>query len=328
MFERERDFALEVVRKACYLCRAVQKDLVAADTLTKKDRSPVTVADLGVQALVSLALREAFPDDPLVGEEDSSVLEGDENAAVRDEVLSRVHAFRPGLGEADLLRAIDRGDDLGGARGRFWTIDPIDGTKGFLRGEQYAVALALLVDGKVEVGVLGCTELPISYKDENSPRGSILSAVRGQGSWQTSLEGDARTRLSATALTDPAQAVFCESVEKAHSAHDDSEKVAELLGVGAEPLRIDSQCKYAVLARGDVSIYLRLPTRKDYREKIWDHAAGAIVVEEAGGTVSDVDGKPLDFSLGRRLEGNAGIVAASRGIHEQVVRAVREALGR
>jgi 3'(2'), 5'-bisphosphate nucleotidase len=37
----------------------------------------------------------------------------------------------------------------------FWTLDPIDGTKGFLRGEQYVVALALVVDGQVQIGVLG-----------------------------------------------------------------------------------------------------------------------------------------------------------------------------
>ena len=56
------------------------------------------------------------------------------------------------------------------------------------------------------------------------------------------------------------------------------------LGITAEPLRLDSQAKYAVVARGDASIYLRLP-HGGYRENVWDHAAGWLIVSEAGGRV-------------------------------------------
>ena len=92
------------------------------------------------------------------------------------------------------------------------------------------------------------------------------------------------------------------------------------------PYRIDSQCKYAAVARGDASIYLRLPTSAEYREKIWDHAAGAIVVEEAGGTVTDVHGNALDFSCGRKLENNQGIISTNGRFHAEVVDAVKGAL--
>src|SRR5439155_19463982 len=97
-------------------------------------------------------------------------------------------------------------------------------------------------------------------------------------------------------------------------------------GIVTPPLRLDSQAKYATVARGDASIYLRLPTRQDYREKIWDHAAGLIIVEEAGGRVSDVRGAALDFSRGRRLEANAGVIATNGHIHDRVVAAVTRAL--
>lgn len=61
------------------------------------------------------------------------------------------------------------------------------------------------------------------------------------------------------------------------------------------------------MSRGDAEIYLRLPRPgKRYEEKIWDHAAGVVVVEEAGGRVTDVYGKPLDFSQGRTLKENTG----------------------
>jgi 3'(2'), 5'-bisphosphate nucleotidase len=86
---------------------------------------------------------------------------------------------------------------------------------------------------------------------------------------------------------------------------------------------MDSQAKYAAVARGDAHVYLRLPTRADYQEKIWDHAAGFLVVEEAGGRVSDITGKPLDFSLGATLASNRGVVATSGGIHNEVIKAIR-----
>ena len=72
---------------------------------------------------------------------------------------------------------------------------------------------------------------------------------------------------------------FCESVEKTHSNHDTSALVAAELGITAPPLRIDSQCKYAVLARGDAEVYLRLPAKakSTYVEFIWDHAAGELL---------------------------------------------------
>lgn len=68
-----------------------------------------------------------------------------------------------------------------------WTLDPIDGTKGFLRGGQYAVCLALIVDSKVVLGVIGCPNLPRQWNDESSERGSIFVAVHSQGAQQVRL---------------------------------------------------------------------------------------------------------------------------------------------
>lgn len=68
-----------------------------------------------------------------------------------------------------------------------WTIDPIDGTKGFLRGEQYAVCLALIVDSQVQVGVIGCPNLPYDMSKPDGPKGCIFIAVRGQGVEQVKL---------------------------------------------------------------------------------------------------------------------------------------------
>jgi 3'(2'), 5'-bisphosphate nucleotidase len=86
---------------------------------------------------------------------------------------------------------------------------------------------------------------------------------------------------------------------------------------------MDSQCKYAAVARGDADVYLRIPTSATYREKVWDHAAGVCVVREAGGRVTDVRGEDLDFARGRTLEGNAGVVVTNGRIHDDVMAAVR-----
>jgi 3'(2'), 5'-bisphosphate nucleotidase len=326
-YESELKVAVEAVRKACGLCMRVQSSLVTEDEVTKKDDSPVTVADFGAQAVICHEIRKSFPDIPIMAEEDSSELRSNEGEALTARVLEYTAEIFPGMDEKGLVSAIDAGDYGGGKDGRFWTLDPIDGTKGFLRGEQYAVALALIEDGRVVLGVVGCPDLPLDLEHPDSGRGCILTAVRGGGSSMRPLEHNTPKLIAVSDIIDTKHAPFCESVESAHSSHGDSARIAELLGVKAPPIRIDSQCKYAVLARGDASIYLRLPTKKGYIEKIWDHAAGSIIVEEAGGIVTDVNGKELDFSLGRTLSGNKGIVGTNGLIHEAVLSAVSEVLG-
>ena len=122
----------------------------------------------------------------------------------------------------------------------------------------------------------------------------------------------------------PADIRFCESVEAGHSAQGDAAAVAARIGIIAPPLRMDSQAKYAVVARGEADIYLRLPTRAAYREKIWDHAAGALIVAEAGGTVTDIHGRPLEFHHGRELAANRGVIVTNGRLHNQVLEAIRD----
>jgi 3'(2'), 5'-bisphosphate nucleotidase len=129
--------------------------------------------------------------------------------------------------------------------------------------------------------------------------------------------------ISVDRVRKASEARFCESVESGHSNQEESARIASLLGIATEPYRIDSQCKYAAVARGDASIYLRMPTSADYREKIWDHAAGKLIVEAAGGRVTDVEGCPLDFGRGETLAANSGIVATSGAIHDEVLEAIR-----
>ena len=319
-YVQELSIAVAAVRHAAEICRNVQRAIPAA--MEKQDKSPVTIADFASQAVICRALGEAFPNDPIIGEEDSAELRLSENKPSLDRVQSELG--RSGLNGSpeEICRWIDRGGATSFGP-RFWTLDPIDGTKGFLRGEQYAVSLALIVDGQIEVAILGCPNLPREPGRE-SESGTLFFAVRGQGASVQSCFGESAVEpVRVTSTSNWADVRLCESVESGHSAHDRSAMISASLGIVKQPVRLDSQAKYAVVARGEGDVYLRLPTKKDYREKIWDHAGGVLVVEEAGGKVTDIDGKPLEFIHGRELSANRGVVVTNGHLHHDVLQAIR-----
>ena len=320
-FSTELQAALTAVRQASQLCRSVQTT-ITSEVLDKSDLSPVTIADFGSQAAVCRSISHAFPDDPIIAEEDSSALHLPENASFLIDVCDHIRRLGIEAEPKDVCRWIDRGAATQYSP-RFWTLDPIDGTKGFLRKGQYAISLALIVEGRIVVGVLGCPNLPVC-ETEGSPLGTLYYAVRGQGAFVCPLDTDAAPQpLRVSSTTDPVLARFCESVESGHSAHNASAAVAQRLGLTATPVRMDSQAKYATVARGFADAYLRLPTKTGYFEKIWDHAGGVVVVEEAGGRVTDINGKPLDFSRGRQLNQNRGVIVTNGLLHDAIVGAVQ-----
>ena len=209
--------AIGAVRRASVVCRAVQERLVDEHAIEKRDRSPVTVADFASQAVVCAALTDQFPDIPIVGEEDSAALRDESMASLRDAVVEHV-----GAEEQQVLAWIDRGAHDGSAD-RYWALDPIDGTKGFLRREQYAVALALIDRGRVVMGALACPQM-----DE---AGVIAAAITGTGARAMTLDGDWATAkpIKVTAAAATADARFCESVESAHSDQSASALLARAL---------------------------------------------------------------------------------------------------
>lgn len=319
-------FALDAVRQAAGLVRLVQAEMVSA-ALTKEDRSPVTVADYASQALVGRLLMEQFPGDLLVGEEDASALRAPEAAPTLEQVTTFVARMLSGATPESVCAWIDRG--AAQPARRFWTLDPIDGTKGFLRSDQYVVALALLVDGQVQIGVLGCPNLVDGHKIEHGGPGSLVVAARGQGTWVTSLDGLERfVRLQVSDRMDRTQARLLRSFEAGHTNVGQIDEFADLLGIATEPVRMDSQAKYALLSAGAGDLLLRLlsPKMPDYREKIWDQAAGSLVIEEAGGRVTDLDGLPFDFSTGRTLSKNRGVLASNGHLHAAALDGLRRIL--
>lgn len=348
-YEQELRVAELAVQRAALLTKKVFNEKAKGE-LAKDDKSPVTKGDFGAQALIIQAIAHNFPNDEIVGEEESSELRQD--SALRAEIWDLVKNIKlddsasdellggPLPSEETMLDMIDKGNSPGGPKGRIWALDPIDGTKGFLRGGQYAVCLGLIVDGDVKVGVIGCPNLPVdntqsltadigAQQSDAKGKGVLFSAVKGEGAKSRPLTNAAlapSSPISMRPVPDTSKAVFCEGVEAGHSNQGDNAAVAQRLGITAPSVRLDSQAKYCSIARGAGDIYLRLPVRKDYQEKIWDHAAGDLIVREAGGQVTDVHGKRLDFSKGRTLADNKGVVAAPAALQDQVIDAVQVVL--
>lgn len=200
----------------------------------------------------------------IIAEEDVEALSRDDSAGLLETVVDTVNeclAEAPkyglrsplkALGKNQILEAISRCNSSGGSRGRYWVLDPVDGTLGFVRGDQYAVALALIEDGDVVVGVLGCPNYPmkkewLNYQLELSPhtlnlweRGCVMYARKGSGkAWmQLIIHGkkelvwlNSATPVKVSFIDDPALATFCEPVERANSNHSFTEGLAHSVGL-------------------------------------------------------------------------------------------------
>ncbi|AFY82393.1 3'(2'),5'-bisphosphate nucleotidase [Oscillatoria acuminata] len=315
-YEREKQVAIDAAIAAAKLCQAVRREIPVA--MEKIDKSPVTVADYGSQALICKALDAAFPEDAIVGEEDATDLRS--NSEQLTKVTHHVQSLVPDATPEQVADWIDRGN--GEVGGRFWTLDPIDGTKGFLRQDQYAVAIALIEDNEVKVGVMACPALNL----ESGEEGTLFVAVRGEGATMQAISGGTWRSLRVVAADDVENMRFVESVEASHGDQSRQTSVAKAVGFTAESVRMDSQAKYGIVASGQAALYMRLPSPKtpDYRENIWDHAAGAIVVEEAGGRVTDMHGNSLPFGMGKKMVNNQGIVVSNGTIHDTVLKALQE----
>ena len=203
MDERSPEFvtALEAVKMASALCQRVGKDLARRGSILKSDRSPVTIADFGSQAVICKMIHEKFPNDIMMAEEDSKELKKLDRLKILEQVTHYVNDPFPHSSSEEICSWIDFSSHF--VADRFWTLDPIDGTKGFLRGDQYAIALALIEKGVVQMGVLSCPNLPNDSDQPDGKKGCVFFALRGKGSVQTNINGGDRKNLSVSKTKDP-----------------------------------------------------------------------------------------------------------------------------
>lgn len=181
------------------------------------------------------------------------------NECLADAPQFGVDAPKSALSASEVLKIISRCNSVGGPKGRFWTLDPVDGTLGFVRGDQYAIALALIEDGQVMLGVLGCPNYPMRKEwltyhhryhriiskltpptSETWDKGCVLYARKGSGrAWMQPLVQlnkkfvwpNYAKQVSVSSIDNPALATFCEPVEKANSSHSFTEGLAHSVGL-------------------------------------------------------------------------------------------------
>lgn len=337
LYAHEQHIAELATLRASILSKRVQSTV---SEITKDDSSPVTTADFAAQALLIAALRHAFPKDKFLGEEDSSALRTDEALGnkVFKLVLSATDVIDPDSGEPlpkpssldEMLDLIDLGGHgTGGDKGRFWVMDPIDGTAAFLKGQQYAVSLSLIEDGKEVVGVLGCPNISAEMgriSEENidkSGLGVMLTAVRGRGSTiRTMTLGGLEVALSLNIIerleSDGLHIVDC--IASKDFRHDVIAKLADNLRAKFPNIEIwSSHIRYAALIVGGGNAQFWVPESSASKMYIWDHAGTQLIFTELGGRVTDLDGKDMDFGAGRDLNRNRGLVATSGKMHQTLL---------
>ncbi len=229
----------------------------------KPDRSPVTAADREAEAAALEVIRAAFPDHAVLGEETGA------------------HA---------------------GAAGTRWIVDPLDGTRGFARGESFwGPLVGLEHEGEV---VAGAMALPVA--------GETYFAARGRGAW-LAVSGGAPTRLQVSGISRWEDATFSMGEPRVLLAPPFLEPIARLATTCARTRCHGDLAGFAMVLTGRAEAWIEAGVQ------IWDIAPMKVLVEESGGRFTDLLGRPAISS------GNC--VASNGAVHGQVVDAVRKAAG-
>lgn len=344
-FSQERQLAELAVLRASVLTKKV---LAQVAGIAKADASPVTIADFAAQALLISAIRSVFPSDGFVGEEDAGALRSD--AGLRSAVWELVsstqledHGLASPASAEEMMDLIDLGGrGQGGRSGRFWAMDPIDGTASFIEGKQYAVSLALLEDGREVLGVLGCPNLNLETGRVSETvvdadgLGIMLSAVKGQGATMRTMtlagkleEARPIVRLHVAPTKALDEVHIVDSTISKTTRNDLVRKLADRLGVKAAFPGTDmwsSHIRYATLIVGAGDMIARIPAARDIKMHIWDHAGAQLIFTEVGGRITDLDGKDVDFGVGRDLDANHGLLIAHGSIHPRVLAVLTDIL--
>ena len=318
--DRSLDAALRAVTASVRAIALVTEHPLGRVPCIKPDGSPVTAGDVAAQAAAAIVLRRELGLAGVVGEESPTSLKGPDAEAMRALARKAVAAAVGGF-DADPLEAL-AWKAPADARTGFWTLDPIDGTKGYRSSRHYAVCLAHVDARGVTHGVLGLPTLvaDMDLSRIGEPPGVLIAATRGGGSWLHDPATLAPTRRVQRA---PMQGVVLLNSVEPGGRTARAAAVVESLGRPWETVAVDSQLKYALVALGAGDCIVRVPGSVPRAEHGWDHAAGVLIATEAGAAASDADGVPLDFTLGEDMTANEGIIVCDPSLHGDLVRAVR-----
>lgn len=351
-YSNELRIAFEAIQQAAKLSRFVLSEAEkdgAHDLgiVSKDDLSPVTIADFAIQALLTSTFHAHFPGDRFVGEESAGQLRANPALLARvqaalqhiqsqaqDEAGSLVRFPSSPEEMCSMIDWCGSGTPDGG--GRVWVFDPIDGTENFVKNLVYAINVGLLEDGRQVLSAVGCPNLSMDVKSpasdsslDPSGEGSIAFAVRGYGAFirrlpglyhNTTIRSLPRHAEQATDL----RSVTCLNTSGVLAVHESAAKQLgiEFPGNNLLPWVI----RHVILALDVGNTTFWVYKSRSRLAKIWDHAGAMLLFEEVGGKITDVDGRDINWSAGRQMVANYGIVAAPSNLHGHVLATVRGAL--
>ncbi|KAK5169188.1 uncharacterized protein LTR77_006497 [Saxophila tyrrhenica] len=330
-YQHELEMACTAVQLSSILTRRVQEATLSPEnSISKADFSPVTVGDFAVQALLTAAIHgdPNCEDDTFLAEESADELR--QNAPLLDKVWELIKEAKPSFSKpsfedgptslatptssSETMEYIDFGGKNERSDGpRTWVFDPIDGTQTFLRGQQYTINCAFLRHGREEIGVIGCPNLKFDsstvHEDDidTAGFGLMIFAVRGKGTWVRPMQQSGvllpATRIDRHGDTKTLdQLVWSDCSTYTSTITILQQQVAAKLNLSWPGVDLYSSIlKYAALGLGRCSVCMRIFKFASWRSNMWDHAGGVLIFEEAGGKVTDLEGKRIDFSRGRKM---------------------------
>ena len=197
--------------------------------------------------------------------------------------------------------SIDTARRLG--KRRVWMVDPLDGTSGFIDGNgDFAVQIGLAEDG---LAVLGVVYQPLTDL--------LYRAVRGQGAWiERPNEPATRARVSGQSEL----SMMCLAASRSHRSPR-MDRVVKAFGVKGEIQRGSVGIKVGLIIEQQCDLYVHLSPRT----KQWDTCAPQVILNEAGGSFSDLFGNPISYNSAEVQHRN-GLVATNGLVHERVIHAL------
>jgi len=266
----ELDVARRLAQEAAVLVRRFAEQPIAVKY--KDGGEPVTEADLAANALIVSRLAQEFPGDAILSEE-----------------------------------LPDDGSRQG--KPRVWMVDPIDGTRDFIRGQPgYVVMIGLCLDGQPALGVVA-----------QPSTGVVWSGVVGQAAWRDGPDGT-RVPVRTSTLAKPPGVRIVVSGSRRSSQIDAFRRA---LGVTDEMNMGSVGMKVALVCQGERDLYLY----PGEQTKLWDTCGPEAILIAAGGRMSDIDGRPLVYTKAD-LNNRSGVVASNGPLHDHVIQALATARGK
>ena len=295
-FDSELKIAVETVKIATEITKWFRN--VGFKSFQKQDNSPVTLADYASQFFISFRIAESFPEDQIIAEETDEVkLTGNDLDMIKicyDDLNIDI--------EMDLTQKNIKS-------GRQWTVDPIDGTKGFQKNLSYAIGIGLMINSKPRISIIGVPNF--------NEKGTAIFIAEKENGAKVSYGGEPFSSIEVSKQDTLSESILC------HSLHYDEPwvmKFASEISI-SKFIQMDSMAKFCLIANGDADIFIK-PLNKE-RSFSWDFLPGTLLVTEAGGKVSDLNGNPLKFLDEKLIVSAPGFIASNSSIHQEILNSMR-----